>query len=76
MKACRDCGRRLRCRASLVARRLRQRRARYDDFRSARDPLEGFNRAVFGVNEVLDESVFKPLATGYEDGGAGDWRAG
>ncbi|MCL4745638.1 MAG: VacJ family lipoprotein [Burkholderiaceae bacterium] len=38
----------------------------YDDFRSKRDPLEGFNRAVFGVNEVLDQSVFKPLAIGYE----------
>ena len=38
----------------------------YDEFRSKRDPLENFNRAVFGVNEALDQSVFRPLAKGYE----------
>jgi phospholipid-binding lipoprotein MlaA len=29
------------------------------------DPLEGFNRAVFGFNEALDAAVLKPLAEGY-----------
>ena len=32
---------------------------------SANDPLEGWNRAVFGFNEGLDEAVLKPVATGY-----------
>ena len=40
--------------------------APYDEFRSKRDPLENFNRAMFGVNEALDQSVFRPLAKGYE----------
>ena len=30
-----------------------------------RDPLEGFNRAVFGFNEVLDKILVKPLAQAY-----------
>ncbi len=30
------------------------------------DPLEGFNRAVYTVNDKLDRAVFKPLAQGYE----------
>lgn len=33
---------------------------------SANDPLEGWNRAVFGFNEGLDSAVLKPVATGYK----------
>jgi phospholipid-binding lipoprotein MlaA len=33
---------------------------------SAKDPLEGWNRAVFGFNEGLDAAVLKPVATGYK----------
>jgi phospholipid-binding lipoprotein MlaA len=33
--------------------------------RDPRDPLEGFNRAVFGFNEALDAAVIKPVAQGY-----------
>jgi phospholipid-binding lipoprotein MlaA len=29
------------------------------------DPWEGFNRAMFGVNEVLDNDLLFPLASGY-----------
>ena len=32
---------------------------------SASDPFEGWNRAVFGFNEDLDEAVLKPVATAY-----------
>jgi phospholipid-binding lipoprotein MlaA len=32
----------------------------------AKDPLEGWNRAVFGFNEGLDAAVLKPVATGYK----------
>ena len=32
----------------------------------ANDPLEGWNRAVFGFNEGLDKVVLKPVATGYK----------
>jgi phospholipid-binding lipoprotein MlaA len=31
-----------------------------------KDPIEGFNRAMFGINEVLDGAVIKPVATGYD----------
>jgi len=31
------------------------------------DPLEGFNRAMFGFNEALDDAVLKPIATGYRN---------
>lgn len=31
------------------------------------DPLEGFNRAMFGFNEALDDAVLKPIATGYKN---------
>lgn len=31
-----------------------------------RDPLEGFNRAVFSFNEGVDKAVLKPVARGYE----------
>lgn len=30
------------------------------------DPIEGFNRAMFGFNEGLDKVIIKPVATGYE----------
>ena len=33
---------------------------------NANDPLEGWNRAVFGFNEGLDATVLKPVATGYK----------
>ena len=29
------------------------------------DPFEGFNRAMFGLNETIDNAVIKPVATGY-----------
>jgi phospholipid-binding lipoprotein MlaA len=32
---------------------------------NARDPMESFNRTVFGFNEVVDKAVIKPVATGY-----------
>ncbi|MCF8197338.1 MAG: VacJ family lipoprotein [Sulfuritalea sp.] len=31
-----------------------------------KDPIEGFNRAVFAFNEGLDTAIVKPVATGYE----------
>lgn len=31
-----------------------------------KDPIEGFNRAVFAFNEGLDTAILKPVATGYE----------
>jgi phospholipid-binding lipoprotein MlaA len=31
----------------------------------ARDPFEGFNRGVYGVNDKLDQYVARPVATGY-----------
>ncbi len=31
-----------------------------------KDPIEGLNRAVFGINEGLDKAVIKPVALGYE----------
>jgi phospholipid-binding lipoprotein MlaA len=33
---------------------------------NARDPMESFNRAVFGFNEVADKAVIKPVALGYK----------
>lgn len=30
------------------------------------DPLEGYNRAMFGVNDALDKVIIKPVATGYK----------
>jgi phospholipid-binding lipoprotein MlaA len=32
-----------------------------------RDPLEGFNRAMFSFNEGFDEAIGKPIATAYRD---------
>jgi phospholipid-binding lipoprotein MlaA len=31
------------------------------------DPFEGFNRAMFSFNDVLDQTVLKPVATVYRD---------
>lgn len=31
-----------------------------------RDPYQGFNRAMFAVNEVADAAVIRPLAKGYD----------
>jgi len=31
-----------------------------------KDPYEGFNRAMYSVNQVLDDAVAKPLAKGYD----------
>jgi phospholipid-binding lipoprotein MlaA len=30
------------------------------------DPLEGFNRAMFGIHQALDKSIYRPLAMGYQ----------
>lgn len=32
----------------------------------AKDPIEGFNRAMFSFNDGLDKIVLKPIATGYD----------
>lgn len=31
-----------------------------------KDPIEGFNRAMFAFNEGLDSTIVKPVATGYD----------
>lgn len=31
-----------------------------------KDPVEGFNRAMFAFNEGLDKAIIKPVATGYD----------
>jgi phospholipid-binding lipoprotein MlaA len=31
-----------------------------------KDPIEGFNRAIFAFNEGLDAAIIKPVATGYD----------
>lgn len=31
------------------------------------DPFEGFNRALFGFNDAVDNAVLKPVATGYRN---------
>ncbi len=33
---------------------------------TAKDPIEGWNRAIFSFNEGLDAAVLKPVATGYQ----------
>ena len=33
----------------------------------ARDPIEGFNRAMYGFNEGFDDAVGKPVATAYRE---------
>ncbi len=37
----------------------------YAESAENRDPLEGFNRAMFGLNEGIDKYALKPLAQGY-----------
>lgn len=37
-----------------------------EELQDPRDPLEGFNRAVFAFNEVADGYVLKPVAKGYQ----------
>lgn len=32
-----------------------------------RDPMESFNRGVFGFNDAVDRAVLKPVATAYRD---------
>src|SRR5690606_15484148 len=32
-----------------------------------RDPLEGYNRAMFSFNDSVDRAVLKPVATAYQD---------
>lgn len=32
---------------------------------SAKDPYEGFNRAMYGFNDALDRAILKPVAKGY-----------
>jgi len=34
----------------------------------ARDPFEGFNRAMYGFNQSVDAAVLKPVATAYREG--------
>ncbi|MDO8348321.1 MAG: VacJ family lipoprotein [Rugosibacter sp.] len=31
-----------------------------------KDPIEGFNRAMFAFNEGLDKAIIRPVATGYD----------
>ena len=33
----------------------------------ARDPLEGFNRAMYGFNDGFDKAIGKPVATAYKE---------
>ena len=33
----------------------------------ARDPLEGFNRAIYSFNDGFDEAIGKPVSTAYRD---------
>lgn len=37
-----------------------------DDYRDPRDPIEGFNRAMYDFNDALDRAIIKPLAEGYK----------
>lgn len=30
------------------------------------DPLEGFNRTMFGLHQALDKAIYRPLAMGYQ----------
>jgi phospholipid-binding lipoprotein MlaA len=30
------------------------------------DPLEGFNRAMFGLHQALDKAIYRPVAMGYQ----------
>jgi len=37
------------------------------EFPDPRDPLEGFNRAMYSFNEKVDQHIAKPLAEGYRE---------
>ncbi|TCM16064.1 phospholipid-binding lipoprotein MlaA [Novosphingobium sp. PhB165] len=37
-----------------------------DEIRAERDPLEGFNRTMFGIYEAMDKAIWRPAAMGYE----------
>ena len=37
------------------------------EFEAENDPIEPFNRAVFGFNEVVDNYLIRPVAVGYRD---------
>ncbi|MEW8043948.1 MAG: VacJ family lipoprotein [Candidatus Sedimenticola endophacoides] len=37
-----------------------------DEYGDPRDPLEGFNRAMYDFNDALDNALVKPLAKGYK----------
>lgn len=37
-----------------------------EDYRDPRDPIEGFNRAMYDFNDALDRAIIKPLAEGYK----------
>lgn len=41
-----------------------------------RDPLESFNRGVFGFNDAVDRAVVKPVATAYRDVAPAWFRSG
>jgi phospholipid-binding lipoprotein MlaA len=49
------------CAAALRGGRLRT--TRHDP----RDPLEGFNRAMYSFNDGFDTAIGKPVATAYRD---------
>lgn len=36
------------------------------DYQDPRDPIEGFNRAMYSFNDALDKALIKPLAQGYK----------
>ncbi|MES9868985.1 MAG: MlaA family lipoprotein, partial [Sedimenticola sp.] len=36
------------------------------DYSDPRDPIEGFNRAMYEFNDALDRAIVKPLAEGYK----------
>ena len=40
--------------------------ATIDDYQDPRDPLEGWNRLVYDFNDVLDRTLIRPLAEGYQ----------
>ncbi|OOZ36309.1 MlaA family lipoprotein [Solemya velesiana gill symbiont] len=37
-----------------------------NDYSDPRDPIEGFNRAMYEFNDALDRAIVKPLAEGYK----------
>lgn len=37
-----------------------------DTVKVDKDPLEGFNRAMFGVHQAMDKAILRPVAMGYK----------